>query len=402
MTKELNELTAEELGKLFPINIVGYKPEWKDLYHLEEQKIREAIGKNIFKIQHIGSTAVPGLSAKPTIDILVEIYEETNNELLISNLKETGYQYTQKPENPPPHMMFMKGYTPEGLTGQTYHIHVRYPCDWDEPVFRDYLIKNPEKAREYENLKKKLAEKYRNDREEYTNKKTNFIKETMTEARNGKTAIVFGSTGLVGRELVNELLLQSGFNKIKAVARREVPVSDPRLEIILLENYSQLTEFKDKLNADIYFCCIGTTIKIAGTKEKFRQVDLEIPERIALLAESLSVPNLVIISSIGASDHSSNFYLKIKGEMEKSVREVYKGNLKIVRPSLLMGNREEFRFGEKVSIVFMNMFGRLFAGPLKKYKGIKARDVAKAMIKAVQFPAEKVIFDSGELQDLVK
>src|SRR4030042_409151 len=90
MTKELNELTAEELGELFPIKIVGYKPEWKDLYHLEEQKIREAIGKNIFKIQHIGSTAVPGLSAKPTIDILVEIYEETNNEFLLRIRKKPG------------------------------------------------------------------------------------------------------------------------------------------------------------------------------------------------------------------------------------------------------------------------------------------------------------------------
>ena len=217
-----------------------------------------------------------------------------------------------------------------------------------------------------------------------------------------KTAVVFGSTGLVGRELVNELLSRNDYTKVKAVARRNVPVSNPKLDIIRLEDYAGLTDIKDKLIADAYFCCIGTTIKIAGTRDKFRQVDLEIPEQIARLAELLSVHDLVIISSVGASYISSNFYLKTKGEMERSVRELYSGNLRIIRPSLLMGRREEVRFGEKAAIVFMEIFGWLFAGPLKKYRGIKARDVAKAMIKTTDFPPEKTIFDSGELHDSIK
>jgi GrpB-like predicted nucleotidyltransferase (UPF0157 family)/uncharacterized protein YbjT (DUF2867 family) len=402
MIKDLNDLTTEELGNLFPIIIVEHRPEWSNLYHLEEQNIREAIGENILSIQHIGSTAVPGLCAKPTIDILIEISDETKKNLLINKLIKAGYQYTPKPENPPPHMMFMKGYTMEGIKDQTFHLHIRYQGDWDEPLFRDYLINNHETALEYGELKKKLAAKYRNDREKYTESKTNFINRIMMNTRTLKTAVVFGSTGLVGGELVRELLAQDGFSKVTAVARRDLPVSDPRLEICRLSDYSQLMALKDRLNADIYFCCIGTTIKIAGTKEKFREVDLEIPKRIAQLAESFSVPNLVLISSIGASGQSSNFYLRTKGEMEKSVREIYSGNLKIIRPSLLMGNREEFRFGEKVSVVFMNIFGWLFAGPLKKYKGIKARDVAKAMIRTAQFPADKIVFDSGELHDIIK
>jgi uncharacterized protein YbjT (DUF2867 family) len=217
-----------------------------------------------------------------------------------------------------------------------------------------------------------------------------------------KTAVVFGATGLVGGELINELLEQNGLNKIIAIVRRDLPVSHSKLEICRLDDYSQLMKLKEKLDATVYFCCIGTTIKIAGSQEAFRKVDLEIPQQIAHLAESLSVPALVIISSIGASPASSNFYLRTKGEMEKTIREIYSGNLKFVRPSLLMGNRKEFRFGERASTGFMKAFGWLFTGPMRKYKGIYARDVARAMIKISRLPKDKVIFESDELQDVLR
>jgi len=216
-----------------------------------------------------------------------------------------------------------------------------------------------------------------------------------------KRAVVFGSTGLVGKELLNELLGNDEFDKVISLARKDLTVSNPRLEQVRITDFSQLMNLKDKLNATIFFCCIGTTIKIAGSQEAFRQVDLIIPQEIAKLAELLSVPSLVIISSIGASYTSSNFYLRTKGEMEKTVRELYSGNLKIVRPSLLMGQRDEFRFGEKASVGFMKVFGWVFAGPLKKYKGIYAHDVARAMIKIAKLPSEKVIYESDELQDIL-
>jgi uncharacterized protein YbjT (DUF2867 family) len=221
------------------------------------------------------------------------------------------------------------------------------------------------------------------------------------DERKSKISVVFGATGLVGGELINELLEQKDF-KVIAVARRDIQVSHPDLEICHLDNYSQLVQLKEKLSAAAYFCCIGTTIKIAGSQEAFRKVDLEIPQQIAHLAESLSVPALVVISSIGASQASSNFYLRTKGEMEKTVREIYSGSLKIVRPSLLMGNRKEFRFAEKTSAVIMKAFGWLFAGPLRKYRGIYARDVARAMIKISQLPKDKVIYESDELQNVLK
>jgi uncharacterized protein YbjT (DUF2867 family) len=217
-----------------------------------------------------------------------------------------------------------------------------------------------------------------------------------------KSAVVFGATGLVGKELINALLENNDFESITAVVRKQLVLTDSKLKQIKLPDFSKLLDLRDKLKAEVFFCSVGTTIKTAGSKEEFARVDLEIPKKIAQLAEALSIPSLVAISSIGADANSSNFYLRTKGEMEKTVREIYHGNLKFVRPSLLMGNRNEFRFGEKVSVAFMKGFGWLFAGPFKKYRGIYARDVAHAMIKISDQPADKLIYESDELQKLVK
>jgi uncharacterized protein YbjT (DUF2867 family) len=216
-----------------------------------------------------------------------------------------------------------------------------------------------------------------------------------------KSAVVFGATGLVGKELINALLENNDFENITAVVRKQLVLTDPKLKQIKLPDFSKLMDLRDKLKAGVFFCCVGTTIKNAGSKAEFARVDLEIPKNIARLAEALSIPSLVAISSIGADANSSNFYLRTKGEMEKAVREIYHGNLKFVRPSLLMGNRDEFRFGEKVSVAFMKGFGWLFTGPLRKYRGIYAHDVAHVMIKISDFPSDKMIFESYELQKLV-
>lgn len=215
-----------------------------------------------------------------------------------------------------------------------------------------------------------------------------------------KSAVVFGATGLVGKELISTLIKNNDFDKITAVVRNPLILTDLKLKQIKLSDFSKLMEKKDNLKAGVYFCCIGTTIKRAGSKDAFAMVDLEIPKKIAQLADALSIPSLVAVSSIGADSDSSNFYLRTKGEMEKSVREIYHGNLKFARPSLLMGNRDEFRLGEKVSGAFMKGFGWLFAGPFKKYRGIYARDVARAMIRISGLPPDKLIYESDELQRL--
>lgn len=215
-----------------------------------------------------------------------------------------------------------------------------------------------------------------------------------------QTAVVFGATGLVGKELVFELFEDPNYLKIIAVVRKPLSIKHSRLEQIIIEDYNQLELYKDKLKADIYFCCIGTTIKIAGTQEAFRKVDVDIPIILAHLANELGVSKLVVISSVGANANSSNFYLKTKGEMENNVKLIFRGNLKFVRPSLLVGHRSEFRFGEKLAIMMMKIFGVFMIGSLKKFRGIKAWDVARAMIKSSDLPNEQTIIESDVLHDL--
>ena len=174
--RDLDKLTLKELGQLFPIIIKEHSDRWSGLFREEAKHITDSFSQSeIVSIDHIGSTAIPGIKAKPTIDILLQITEQ----LAISKLKETfsslGYLINHHPENPAPHMTFVKGYTPQGFKGQAYHVHIRYPGDWPEIRFRDYLIKNSAVAKEYETLKLTLAEKYPNDREAYTASKTEWI-----------------------------------------------------------------------------------------------------------------------------------------------------------------------------------------------------------------------------------
>jgi GrpB-like predicted nucleotidyltransferase (UPF0157 family) len=173
--KELHDLSPLELGKLFPIILQNHDPKWADCFSDEKTGIMRVFKTDIVSIEHIGSTAIPGIKAKPTIDILVEISEGVPTEEVVARFKSIGYEYIPKPENPPPHMMLVKGYTRQGFKGQAYHVHVRYKGDWDELYFGDYLKRNRQVAREYEELKIKLAEQYKNDRDGYTEAKTEFI-----------------------------------------------------------------------------------------------------------------------------------------------------------------------------------------------------------------------------------
>jgi GrpB-like predicted nucleotidyltransferase (UPF0157 family) len=174
--KELKDLTTEELGRLFPVIIQDYNNKWIDLYQTEKGLITNSfVRSEIISIDHIGSTAIPGLKAKPTIDILLQVSKQIDIQRLENVFETLGYQLTRQPENPPPHLSFVKGYTIQGFSGQAYHVHVRYKGDWDEIRFRDYLINHKDIAKEYETLKLKLADKYKNDREAYTDLKTDFI-----------------------------------------------------------------------------------------------------------------------------------------------------------------------------------------------------------------------------------
>lgn len=182
--KPLEEMDRRELGKLFPIILREHCPEWLRLYEAEKTQIEEALdGKTIVRISHIGSTAVPGLVAKPTIDILLEVSPAVDTRTLIRRMKAYGFRYGAQPENPPPHMLFKKGYSEEGFVGQAVHVHVRYPGDWDELYFRDYLTRYPSVADAYSELKRVLKEQFEFDREAYTSAKGEFIKTNTRLAR---------------------------------------------------------------------------------------------------------------------------------------------------------------------------------------------------------------------------
>ena len=184
MNNPLQEMTNEELWALFPIILSEYRAEWAKFYEQEKDTIISALGThNMYRINHIGSTSVPGLIAKPTIDILLEIPTDADIPSLTAALISAGYICNTQPNNPAPHLMFMKGYTPQGFRGQAVHLHVRFPGDWDELYFRDYLRSHPETAKSYGKLKQNLQLRYEHDRDAYTEAKTDFIQEATRLAR---------------------------------------------------------------------------------------------------------------------------------------------------------------------------------------------------------------------------
>lgn len=183
MPKSLNELTIEELGQLFPVVLSEPNQYWGVMFKKERERIIDILRIDEVRIHHIGSTAVPNLVAKPTIDILVELPKATDIPLLNQQFTRLGYDVIPRPTKPAPHLMFAKGYTPTGLQGQTFHVHPRYFGDWDEPYFCHYLKNHPEVAREYAVLKQKLAIQFRNNREDYTQGKTEFVQKISALAR---------------------------------------------------------------------------------------------------------------------------------------------------------------------------------------------------------------------------
>ena len=184
MSKELSELTLEELWILFPIILKDHNEAYKEWYQEIKSHLRDTIGEeNILRVNHIGSTCVKGLLAKPTLDILLEIDEKTNLESLKEKLSTQGWFLMQAKEEPGLNYVFNKGYTKSGFAEKVYHLHVRYLGDWDELYFRDYLKENEDVREQYANLKLSLLKKYKNNRDGYTEAKTDFIKVITLEAR---------------------------------------------------------------------------------------------------------------------------------------------------------------------------------------------------------------------------
>lgn len=179
MTKKLDNLTPQEIAKLFPVIMEQPNKNWITLFEAEKKQIVNIIGKRAIRIEHIGSTAIPNIYAKPSIDILVEIANDTTIKgEIIELMKANGYHFILRKDRLPPFLSFLKGYTTEGFKGQVYHIYMaekEHEILWDRIYFRDYLRENESVAKEYESIKLKLAKQHEFDREAYTKGKDEFV-----------------------------------------------------------------------------------------------------------------------------------------------------------------------------------------------------------------------------------
>lgn len=216
-----------------------------------------------------------------------------------------------------------------------------------------------------------------------------------------RSAIIIGSTGLVGNELVTALSKNDNYDKIFVIARRPVKFDHEKIEPVVID-FSDLDKQIFPLGAD-YFCALGTTIKQAGSKAQFRKVDYEYVISFAKLAKKYEARSFHLISALGASVRSINFYSRVKGEVEKSVVGLGLKKVRIYQPSLLIGARQKLgqssRWVEDVSMAIYKKIEFLFAGMLKKYEPITAEKVAAAMIKnaLADLPSEKMIISNKEM-----
>jgi uncharacterized protein YbjT (DUF2867 family) len=214
-----------------------------------------------------------------------------------------------------------------------------------------------------------------------------------------KTALLFGASGLVGSHVLNQLISNNNYSKIKLFVRSSIDTSDPKIEIIQTD-FNNLENHREDIKGDDCFFCIGTTKKNSPDKNEYKRVELEVPKQVAQIAKSNSVNSFVFISSGYADPKSSGDYLKFKGEVEEELKRLNFPNLGIMRPSFLLGDRKEKRIGEKIGIFVFKLLSPLFLGPLKKMKPIQSATVAKAMIAITQNKVSKTIFESDEIADL--
>lgn len=210
-----------------------------------------------------------------------------------------------------------------------------------------------------------------------------------------KTAVIAGATGLVGSELLVQLLADDRYDKVIALSRRDFSIDHPRLE----KRIANLREPETALEGtrpDVVFCCLGTTMAKAGSKENFREVDFAYPVALARATHALGARRYLLVSALGADRKSRIYYNQVKGDVEAVIRDVGFQAYHVFRPSLLLGSRDEKRAGEDTAKTLYKVLGFLIP---RKFKPIQARTVARAMLVAASSPETGFfIHESGEMQ----
>ena len=210
-----------------------------------------------------------------------------------------------------------------------------------------------------------------------------------------RTALLAGATGLIGNQVLHLLLNDNAYSTVNVISRRSLGIEHAKLKNLVID-YDELKNHSDFLKCDDVFCCLGTTIKIAKTKEAFKKVDFEYPVNIAKLSSEQGASHYLLISALGADKSSMVFYNKVKGEVEEAIQQFSFKSVHILRPSLLLGDRKEERPGEGAATTFFKLFGFLVPN---KYKAIDSIKVARAMLAYARLENAGVyIHESKEMQ----
>ncbi len=222
----------------------------------------------------------------------------------------------------------------------------------------------------------------------------------MKISKDKKTALVFGATGLIGGYLVKFLLVNDAYEKVITFGRRAIDIEHPKLEHHLVD-FDDPTSFRELISGDDLFCCLGTTMKQAGSKEAFFKVDFIYAYEISKIAKQNGVNQFLLVSSVGADSNSLFFYSKVKGQLEEAIQKIDFWGLHIFRPSVLLGERPENRWGEEIAGKIGKFIDSFTGGLLTRYRPIEADVVAKAMINAAQGLKGGIHFYASEfLQEL--
>ncbi len=191
-----------------------------------------------------------------------------------------------------------------------------------------------------------------------------------------KSALLLGATGLTGGHLLHLLLESEEYHTIYIYVRRPLGIQNPKLKEIIIDYES----YEGTVDADTVFCCLGTTIKIAKTKEAFKKVDQDYPVKIAQLQFNAGSKRFLVISAMGAASDSLFFYSRVKAEMEKLLSTIGYPKLFIFRPAIITGERKEHRSGEKIATGIFEILNYILIGPLKKYQSVSAKAIASCLL----------------------
>lgn len=198
-----------------------------------------------------------------------------------------------------------------------------------------------------------------------------------------RTALVAGASGLVGGHVLRLVLADATYTRVVTLARRSLSVQYTKLEQRVVD-MGTLNALVDLPHIDDVFCCLGTTIKTAGSQQAFRTVDYDYVVGVAHAGQRAGGAQFLLVSAIGADPASRIFYSRVKGEVERAVRELPYKAVQIFRPSFLMGDRRKARLGERIGVPVARVVAPLLVGPLRRYRPVHAADVARAMVQVAK------------------